>query len=406
MTRLTASSDAGVGADPGNAEPRANITNLTIRWTFAADIKATQAADIQFQCLESALESADSDIRDALHLMRNQTGDTAADANSSLLDLAMSCFKVDTQAKALRAALSTYASAMDLVRSRFEGFISEASTHGMTVRGDYRGCTLSYEDYPPQSHAQYFFDLKPRVDSARNLYKLAEKEFTDALGKINTNELVQLFNEGVDHSKSSLVPSSDDYLWTSVGPVGTWIESAGNFVKGGRSWWHRAKYKNPKDFAKLSRWKRFTAKGNLSNYTMYGNRVAGNTSRLAGKVAGAAGKASKILGPAGAVVDGGLSAYDSYQSDTINYPKMGEGEKITRAGVKGGLSAGGAFAGAAIGAKGGAALGACVGGPIGAAVGGFAGGLIGGFAGSKAGQATGDWINRHLTKPFVKWWNS
>lgn len=406
MTRLTASSDAGVGADPGNAEPRANITNLTIRWTFTADIKATQAADIQFQCLESALESADSDIRDALHLMRNQTGDTAADANSSLLDLAMSCFKVDTQAKALRAALSTYASAMDLVRSRFEGFISEASTHGMTVRGDYRGCTLSYEDYPPQSHAQYFFDLKPRVDSARNLYKLAEKEFTDALGKINTNELVQLFNEGVDHSKSSLVPSSDDYLWTSVGPVGTWIESAGNFVKGGRSWWHRAKYKNPKDFAKLSRWKRFTAKGDLSNYTMYGNRVAGNTSRLAGKVAGAAGKASKILGPAGAVVDGGLSAYDSYQSDTINYPKMGEGEKITRAGVKGGLSAGGAFAGAAIGAKGGAALGACVGGPIGAAVGGFAGGLIGGFAGSKAGQATGDWINRHLTKPFVKWWNS
>lgn len=101
-----------------------------------------------------------------------------------------------------------------------------------------------------------------------------------------------------------------------------------------------------------------------------------------------------------------MSAYDSYQSDTINYPKMGEGEKITRAGVKGGLSAGGAFAGAAIGAKGGAALGACVGGPIGAAVGGFAGGLIGGFAGSKAGQATGDWINRHLTKPFVKWWNS
>ena len=54
MTRLTASSDAGVGAGPGDTEPRANITNLTIRWTFAADIKATQAADVQFQCLESA----------------------------------------------------------------------------------------------------------------------------------------------------------------------------------------------------------------------------------------------------------------------------------------------------------------------------------------------------------------
>ena len=74
MTRLTASSDAGVGAGPGDTEPRANITNLTIRWTFAADIKATQAADVQFQCLESALESADSDIRDALRLMKESDG--------------------------------------------------------------------------------------------------------------------------------------------------------------------------------------------------------------------------------------------------------------------------------------------------------------------------------------------
>lgn len=179
-----------------------------------------------------------------------------------------------------------------------------------------------------------------------------------------------------------------------MGPVGTWIESAGNFVKGGRSWWHRAKYKNPKDFAKLSRWKRFTAKGDLSNYTMYGNRVAGNTSRLAGKVAGAAGKASKILGPAGAVVDGGLSAYDSYQSDTINYPKMGEGEKITRAGVKGGLSAGGAFAGAAIGAAGG---------PVGIVVGGVVGGIVGGVVASKIGELGANVVNDSIVSPIASW---
>ena len=171
MTRLTASSDAGVGAGPGDTEPRANITNLTIRWTFAADIKATQAADVQFQCLESALESADSDIRDALRLMRNQTGDTAADANSSLLDLAMSCVKVDTQAKALRTALSAYAAAMDVVRSRFEGFISEASTHGMTVRGDYRSCTLSYEDYPPRPQTSRRRRTKPVQTGRQGVYR-------------------------------------------------------------------------------------------------------------------------------------------------------------------------------------------------------------------------------------------
>lgn len=180
----------------------------------------------------------------------------------------------------------------------------------------------------------------------------------------------------------------------------------GNSAHGARSWWHRAKYKEPKNFAKLSPWKRFTAKGDLSNYTMYGKNVAGNTSRFAEKIAGAAGKASKVLGPAAAVADGGLTAYDSYQSDSINYPKMGEGEKITRAGVKGVSSAGLALAGAKFGAEGGAAIGACVGGPVGAVVGGFAGGLIGGFAGSKLGQSFGDWTNRNITKPFVKWWNS
>ena len=187
-----------------------------------------------------------------------------------------------------------------------------------------------------------------------------------------------------------------------MGPVGTWIESGGNFVKGGRSWWHRAKYKNPKDFANLSPWKRFTAKGDLSNYTMYGNRVAGNTSRLAGKVAGAAGKASKILGPAGAVVDRGLSAYDSYQSDTINHPDMGEGEKITRAGVKGVATGVASWAGATYGAELGATIGAA-GGPVGIVVGGVVGGIVGGVVASKIGELGANVVNDSIVSPIASW---
>lgn len=404
MNNVTATSDAGAAS--GSAGAELGHKSITLSWKFTANINATQAADAQFQSLESALESADGDIRDALHLMMHQTGDTATSAASDLLASAQSGVEVDKQAKLLRTALSTYASAMDVVRSRYEGLMSEASMNRVTVSGDYRSCTLhvAYDESDPC--APYYESLEAKVQTIENRYKLAEKEFADALGKVNTNELVQLFNEGVDYTKSSLIPSSDDRLLTSIGPLSAWIDLGGNSAHGARSWWHRAKYKEPKNFAKLSPWKRFTAKGDLSNYTMYGKNVAGNTSRFAEKIAGAAGKASKVLGPAAAVADGGLTAYDSYQSDSINYPKMGEGEKITRAGVKGVSSAGLALAGAKFGAEGGAAIGACVGGPVGAVVGGFAGGLIGGFAGSKIGQASGDWINRNLTKPFAKWWNS
>lgn len=166
MNNVTATSDAGAGSGPSDTEPRSYFTNLVIRWTFAADINATQAADAQFQSLESALESADGDIRDAMHLMDDQHGKTAIDATNSLQTLSETCADVSKDAKNLRTALSRYASAMSVVRSRYEGFISEASAHGMTVKGDYRNCSLSYEDRPPESHAQYFF----RPQTASRLY--------------------------------------------------------------------------------------------------------------------------------------------------------------------------------------------------------------------------------------------
>ena len=332
MNNVTATSDAGAGSGPAGAE--LGHKSITLSWKFTANINATQAADAQFQSLESALESADGDIRDALHLMMHQTGNTATSAASDLLASAQSGVEVDKQAKLLRTALSTYASAMDVVRSRYEELMSEAIMNRVMVSGDYRSCTLHVEYDESDPFAPYFESLKGKVQTIESLYKLAEKEFADALGKVNTNDLVQLANEGVDYTKSSLIPSSDNYFWTGIGPLSAWTELGGNSAHGARSWWHRAKYKEPKNFAKLSPWKRFTAKGDLSNYTMYGKNVAGNTSRFAEKIAGAAGKASKVLGPAAAFADAGLTAYDSYRSDSINYPKMGEGEKIARAGVK------------------------------------------------------------------------
>ena len=130
---------------------------------------------------------------------------------------------------------------MGVVRSRFEGFISEASAHGMTVKGDYRNCSLSYEDRPPESHAQYFFDLKPRVDYARSLYNQAEKEFADALDVINPEPIRSGFATRKHTSRHTTSPASDNPAATSVGPIQAWTSGWATALRGGRSYYHRRK---------------------------------------------------------------------------------------------------------------------------------------------------------------------
>ena len=107
-------------------------------------------------------------------------------------------------------------------------------------------------------------------------------------------------------------------------------------------------------------------------------------------------KIGKVAGPIGAVVDGGITAYNTYQTDTEQHPEWSEGHKVARAGVKGSLAGLGTWGGAALGAKGGAAIGAAVSGPfapIGAVVGGVVGGVIGGLVGHYAGEKFGDGVN-------------
>ena len=108
------------------------------------------------------------------------------------------------------------------------------------------------------------------------------------------------------------------------------------------------------------------------------------------------GKAGKVAGPVGAVVDGGITAYDTYQIDTEQHPEWSEEHKIARAGTKGTLTGLGTWGGAALGAKGGAIIGAAVSGPfapVGAVVGGLVGGVIGGLIGHYAGEKVGDGAN-------------
>lgn len=405
MNNVTATSDAGAGSGPSDTEPRSYFTNLVIRWTFAADINATQAADAQFQSLESALESADGDIRDAMHLMDDQHGKTAIDATNSLQTLSETCADVSKDAKKLRTALSRYASAMGVVRSRFEGFISEASAHGMTVKGDYRNCSLSYEDRPPESHAQYFFDLKPRVDYARSLYNQAEKEFADALDVINPEADTEWIRNAKAYVTSYYIPSSDNPAATSVGPIQAWTSGWATALRGGRSYYHRGNYRPPANLADMSYWKRVTAKGDVFNWSWFGIHSAAGESRLAAPIKGL-NTVGAVAGRVFPIVNGTMTGLESLRSDDINHPEMGDGEKVVRAAIKGTFTAGAELIGGGAGAYAGGLVGVPLGGPIGAVIGYVGGGLTGGFLGNESGKFLGDSFNNYIVHPFVKWWNS
>lgn len=140
----------------------------------------------------------------------------------------------------------------------------------------------------------------------------------------------------------------------------------------------------------------FFAKGALSEWTFRPIGRHGLEPVATRKVLPVATKIGKVAGVVGAVVDGGITAYDTYQTDTQQHPEWSEGHKVARAGTKGTLTGLGTWGGAALGAKGGAAIGAACSGPfapVGAVVGGIVGGVVGGLIGHYAGEKVGDGAN-------------
>lgn len=108
-------------------------------------------------------------------------------------------------------------------------------------------------------------------------------------------------------------------------------------------------------------------------------------------------RGARWAGRAGTVVAFGTSAWDQWSRDA-GRSDIGTGERVARAGTRGALVAGGAWAGAAVGAKGGALAGAAIGsifpGPgtaIGAAVGGIVGGVGGAIVGSGLANMAADY---------------
>ena len=174
------------------------------------------------------------------------------------------------------------------------------------------------------------------------------------------------------------------------------LDMSGQMTIGASMWHFNGLYEPPKGFF---------AKGDLSKWTYRPIGRHGLEPMATRSVSPIATKIGKVAGPIGAGVDGGITAYDTYQTDTEQHPEWSEEHKIARAGTKGTLAGLGTWGGAALGAKGGAAIGAAVSGPfapVGAVVGGILGGVIGGVVGHYGGEYLGDVINEQGTERIAK----
>ena len=299
---------------------------------------------------------------------------------------AVSCFR------SLHSALEDYGGAMQPIRTEFQAIITDAAAAGLTVSQAGTQVTISHPADVPGGIGAFFASLRERCETNQRKFAYAETLLGDDLASIDPalweSTLLAAFNRFVDTygfptglNATAHLPGWADTMRNTLADT---IESGYLQAKG-------AKYQAPPGIKDASLWKQVTEHGNLKNWKVPGVDAVKGGSRAV-KTADALRIGGKLAGRACAVLDGVVSAYDSYQSDSYHHPEIGQGEKVARAGVTGALAAGGAYVGATYGAQLGAAIGA-VGGPVGILAGGVIGGVIGGLVGSKIGQKAASLVN-------------
>ena len=257
-------------------------------------------------------------------------------------------------------------------------------------------------DASGSSQQDFMYGLaQSALKNAKSLQKMAEHEFATALNDVDTTLWEKTLTSLIDQLKDTYIPNPERPLSSLPGTIGSWLDLTATGVRAAHVSAYNGQYVRPSNFAELSPWGTTTAKGNLSNWTRYARHRAGEAPKIPGAVEGLE-KVGKVAGVVAAVAEGGINAYNSYQSDTINHPDMGEGEKITRAGVKGVATGAASWAGATYGAQLGATIGAA-GGPVGIVVGGVVGGIVGGVVASKLGEFGANVVNDSIVSPIASW---
>lgn len=365
-------------------------------WDFPVKVDAILSLKDQCDKPIAALDEAIGDATAARGMVEHQRArlvETVVEHLTNVISAsehALSCFR------SLQSALEDYGGTLKPIRTEFQAIISDATAAGLTVSQAGTQVTISHPADVPGGIGVIFASLRSRCEINQRKFAYAETLFGSDLAGIDPtvweSTLLPVFNKFVDtygFPTGLNVPARlPGWADTMRNTLADGIESVYLQAKG-------AKYQAPAGIKDASLWKQITERGNLKNWKVPGVDAVKGGSRAI-KTADALRTGGKLAGRACAVLDGVVSAYDSYQSDSYHHPEMGQGEKIARAGVTGAASATGAYFGATYGAQLGAAIGA-VGGPVGILAGGVIGGVIGGLAGSQTGKLIGSWINNGIS---------
>lgn len=361
-------------------------------WDFPVKVDAILSLKDQCDKPIAALDEAIGDATAARGMVEHQRArlvETVVEHLTNVISAsehALSCFR------SLQSALEDYGGAMQPVRTEFQAIITDAVAAGLTVSQAGTQVTISHPANVPGGVGAFFASLRSRCEINQRKFAYAETLFGSDLAAIDPtiwdSTILAAFNKFADtygFPTGLNVPARlPGWADTMRNTLADGIESVYLQAKG-------AKYQAPAGLKDASPWKQITERGNLKNWKVPGVDAVKGGSRAI-KTADVLRTGGKLAGRACAVLDGVVSAYDSYQSDSYHHPEMGQGEKIARAGVTGAASATGAYLGATYGAQLGAAIGA-VGGPVGILAGGVIGGVIGGLVGSKIGQKAASLVN-------------
>ena len=347
---------------------------INIRNLFAFEEKCAHSS--------GALRTAGEDAMRASSIVGQQEALLVEECQHDLQIASDVCEEISNDLKELTNAVSELAWTMKSVRGEYRGIRQKARNCGLAVHGD----TVTLFDDASEDLVRSFEELRAQAEVQRLNYERAEYVFSLALDSLKVDAYEQWIEPVFNALKEQFILDEKHPIAKAI-PYGVGLlDMSGQMAIGASMWHFDGLYEPPKGFF---------AKGNLSKWTFrpgrHGLEPMGTRS-----VSPIATKIGKVAGPIGAVVDGGITAYDTYQTDTEQHPEWSEEHKIARAGTKGTLAGLGTWGGAALGAKGGAAIGAAVSGPfapIGAVVGGVVGGVIGGVIGHYAGEKFGDGIN-------------
>lgn len=354
---------------------------------FPIDVDALFAFEEQCSLSAGALRRADGDAIQASSIITQQEALLVEDCRRDLQIMSNVCEEASNDLNTLKNAVSEFAWAMRSVRDEYLGIAQTARDCGLLVDGD----TVILFDEDVEDCAHSFEELRAQAQVQRLNYERAEYVFSLALESLKVDAYEQWIEPVFNAFKDKFVPNEKHLLANGIACGVGIVDTIGQSTSALTMQHFDGLYKAPEGFLD---------KGDLSKWTFEPIGKHGLEPVGTRRVAPALGKVGKVAGVAGAVVDGGITAYDTYQTDTQQHPEWSEGHKVARAGVKGVTTGGTTFVMGIAGAKVGAAVGAVCSGPfapVGAVVGGLIGGVVGGLAGHYGGEYLGDLVNEQGT---------